>query len=274
MITRIENKFIDKSSVITIARIMSLFNCNLSEGCEILNNYLKQRTTINTHLNIISRNNLIDLGNVKRINGNLNIVNSDIQNLGQLSVVIGDVAISNTLITNTGKLKYCESLYINSDNFTEIKSHLTEIIGNLTLYQTSIKNLNNIRLVGGNVNLIDNNNLTSLGKLEKVFKDIKIVNCNNLVSLDNLSTVEGNLDIRKADLISFGDLIDLRGFMIVLKSKVLVSQSNLEILDLGLLKNSFPNLPNCQLVKVPKIDNLRDINMIIINDDDVNTKIF
>ena len=81
----------------------------------------------------------------------------------------------------------------------------------LSLYNSYITSLGNLRSVNGYLNLYSCENLTSLGNLKSVngFLDLNV--CKNLTSLGNLQTVNRDLTLMYTNITSLGNLQSVGG---------------------------------------------------------------
>jgi hypothetical protein len=268
MLDKIENKFIDRLDNIDMMTISNKFDCKHNEVGGILTDYFARRKGFIGNIDLTGINRIKSLGTIRRIDGDLRVMYSDFNDLGDLRVVNGGVTFRNTDIVSTGKLIYCNGLNIYGMKFKEIKK-LTEVSGDLLIYSTSIETLGGITAISGRLKFSQNSNLTSLGDIREVNGDVVIDKCDELNSLGVLKRIGGCLDVRTAKLESFGNLTNLDGFVVALKSKVgNLYESDLDIVDFEPLKTIFHGFPNCMHLKVPKIDNLKDFDMLVINDDD------
>lgn len=274
MLDRIENKLIDKLDSIDLMSIVDLFDCKYNDVDDIINNYFAKRTSFKGEVNLTGISNVKNLGKLKRIDGNLTAHYSGLEDLSNLKVVNGDVSIRYSPLESTGKLIYCNSLYVNGSHFKEIKK-LTEVNKDVTLLFTSIETLNKLELIGGSLNLSNNKELASTGNVRGIYGTLTISSCPKLTTLGSIEHISGCLDVRNAALQSFGSLIRLDGFAIALKSKVKnLYESDLKILDLSPLTSIFTTMPKAMHLQVPRIDNLKDFGMIVIDDGLDNDNIF
>lgn len=144
---------------------------------------------INGDLNIHEKYNLYGtiqynwiktLGRISKINGNLYIAN-EIENLGNLEIVNGDVSFSNHIyqykLESLSPLKKIKGDLYLKNTHTSLGT-LEEVSGNLNLRKTTVRDLGNLKIVGGNVLIsksekdnYDFSNIIVKGKI-KYFNDI------------------------------------------------------------------------------------------------------
>jgi len=106
------------------------------------------------------------------IGGDLNLSDTSIESLGNLTSVEGDLFLYNTSIEFLGDLTSVGGdLYLHD---TPIKSlgNLQSVGGDLDLQNTSIKSLENLTSVGGYLDLLYGTPIESLGNLESVGGDL------------------------------------------------------------------------------------------------------
>ena len=77
-------------------------------------------------VNLYWRLNITNLGNLVRVDGNLNTYKSSIQSLGNLEYVDGYLDLRETPIKSLGKLKYVDGRIILSSNHQIPKEQLTK----------------------------------------------------------------------------------------------------------------------------------------------------
>ena len=112
--------------------------------------------------------------------GNLDLLNTNISDLGNLKSVEGWINLSNAKITSLGNLEKVE--------------------GHLDLSGTKITSLGNLEYVGLALDLEYCKNLTSLGNLKYVGGWIDLYNCKNLTSLGNLESVGGWIQLNNTKI--------------------------------------------------------------------------
>ena len=113
------------------------------------------------------------------ITDDLNLYESDIKSLGNLTSVGGDLYLDNTKIESLG--------------------NLTSVGGNLILSDTKIESLGNLTSVGGGLYL-RGSEIESLGNLTSVGGRLDLFNT-RIESLGNLTSVGGNLGLRRTPLL-------------------------------------------------------------------------
>ena len=122
-----------------------------NEDWDLLQQFLDRRGNpryeIVGDVNLYNRQDIIDLGNLVRVDGFLGLHGTSIQSLGNLKYVAGDLFLHNTPIQSLG--------------------NLVRVDGDLDLRRSSIQSLENLQYVGGNLNLFDTS-IESLGNLEYV----------------------------------------------------------------------------------------------------------
>ena len=115
------------------------------------------------------------------------------------------------------------SIYGNLEVFdSSVKSldKLTYVTGDVFLSKTMIESLGNLKYVGGNLEITHNDNLQSLGNLEDVGGDISLTSSPNIESLGNLKTVGGYFYMYGTQIQSFGNLKSVGGNMSLKKSSM------------------------------------------------------
>ena len=111
---------------------LSLFNNDWESLQKFLNKKGNPKYSIGGNLNL--RNSQIEsLGNLTSVGGFLDLGNTPIESLGNLTSVVGDLNLRNSQIESLGKL--------------------TSVGGFLNLKNTPIKSLGNLTSVGGSLNL-------------------------------------------------------------------------------------------------------------------------
>lgn len=243
-----------------------VFDCNETEAGELLTNYFKSRKHITGTVDIFSIPNIQSLYEVKRIDGDLIAVHNNMGDLGNLSVVHGSVEIGQQPLDSLGKLTYCAGLTVYDTQLEKIP-RLGEINGNTKIGTSPLKDLGVLNLIGGNLKLLSLPNFEDMGRMSSVFGDVVINQCPNLKTLGSMISVGGSLDLRESDIFDFGKLNDIGGFVITKKSKMPDIPASLEVIDLEGLKIIKHNFPKCELVKIPKMDNLKDFGLIVIDDE-------
>jgi len=266
MFDRIENKLIDKLDNINVTSVSRLFDCKTSEVGDTLINYFNKREYFTGNINLNGILGVKSMGKLKRIDGNLSVGASDIEDFGDLKTVEGDIRVSQCRIETTSKLSYCRSLYIETTSFEKF-NNLVEINGDLFLFGTKVESLNNIQLINGKLNLLLNNKLSSLGDLREVSGDVIISGCKSLNSLGRLYHINGSLDLRLSELSSFGALCELGGYVVTFKSKLIdLYGTELDILDFKKLGGVFPDMEKIMYVNVPEKGNLKNFGVVVIGD--------
>ena len=128
-----------------------------NEDWNLLQQFLERRGNpryeIVGDVELSKRKDISDLGNLVRVDGDLNLVFSSIQSLGNLKYVAGDLFLHNTPIQSLG--------------------NLVRVDGDLDLRRSSIQSLENLQYVGGNLNLV-RTPIKSLGNLEYIGEEIWI----------------------------------------------------------------------------------------------------
>jgi hypothetical protein len=135
------------------------------------------------------------------IGGDLNLSNTLIESLGNLTSVEGDLFLYNTSIESLGNLNSVGGdLYLH-DTPIESLGNLISVGGDLDLQNTSIKSLENLISVGGYLDLLYGTPIESLGNLESVGGDLYLYD----TPLSKNNTEE---DIRK--MVNVGGEIHLK----------------------------------------------------------------
>ena len=157
---------------------------------------------INGDLNLNSCENLISLGNLTEVKGDLHCV-TNIASLDKLTKVGGTLFVMFSKIKTLGNLKTVGCL-----DFQE----------NLRL-----KNTRDLEFVGGDCWLKYCRNLETLNKLYQVDGDLYLYGCELLESLGRLKFVKGDLDLR--DCINIKSL----GFLKSVGGKIHLNNSGISI---------------------------------------------
>ena len=111
----------------------------------------------NVELNF--RYDIITLGNLVRVDGNLDLIGCQIKSLGNLEYVGGNLNLPHSSIQSLGNLEYVgKGLYLHD---TQIQSlgNLGYVGGYLNLRYTTIKSLGNLEYVGGIIYLSTNHQI-------------------------------------------------------------------------------------------------------------------
>lgn len=268
MLDRIENKLIDRLDNIDLMAITDLFDCKIDDVGPILTQYFEKRDYFKGNIDLMGVRDCLSLGKLKRVDGNLTVGYSNIEDLGNLKIVKGRLMILQCRIESSGKLLHCGGLVIHDKVFKTI-NRLTEVNGDVELSGTNITTLNDLQLIGGSMILNSNSELNNFGNIRDIDGDLVISDCAKLQDLGKLYHIGGSLDVRDAKLVSFGLLTEIGGFVIALKSNVRnLYKSGLDILDLSPLVKIFNYMPKFMHLTVPKIDKLKNFGMIVIDDDD------
>jgi hypothetical protein len=97
----------------------------------------------------------ISLGNIKKINGHLNLDNDNLSDLGELRIVKSDIWIRSEFSKLISLFKLEEvggDLLINGSNISDL-GKLKRVNGKVNLRDTKISDLNQLRFVGGDLYL-------------------------------------------------------------------------------------------------------------------------
>jgi hypothetical protein len=165
------------------------------------------------------------LGKLKRVGRNLDLYYSQIEDLGDLEEVRGSLGLSNTPIKSLGKLKRLGGSLDLYYSQIEDLGDLEEVRGSLGLNNTPIKSLGKLKRVGEYLHL-SNSKIEDLGDLEEVRLDLYLNNT-PIKSLGKLKRVGRNLDLYYSKIEDLGDLEEVRGVLYL---------SNTPIKSLGKLK--------------------------------------
>ena len=129
----------------------TVFNNNWDQLQQFLERKGNPRYELVGNVDLNNRKDIIDLGNLVRVYGDLRLFGSSIQSLGKLEYVGGELDLYYTPIKSLKNLKH--------------------VGGNLSLENTSIKFLKNLEYVGGDLDLMVTP-IQSLGNLEYVVGEI------------------------------------------------------------------------------------------------------
>jgi hypothetical protein len=168
----------------------------VNEDWNFLQKYLKAignpRYIIVGDVDLLSRKDISDLGNLVGVDGDLNLRYSSIESLGELEYVGEDLLLSTCKnIKTLGKLK--------------------KVIGDLWLSQSSIESLGELEFVGGALSLW---------------------NCQKIKTLGKLKRVEGDLDLEFSPIESLGELEFVGNILHVKYSKISYSElDSVEVVD-------------------------------------------
>jgi hypothetical protein len=130
-------------------------------------------------VNLRSRHDISDLGNLVGVEGELDLYDSSIESLGDLEFVGYLTLWRCKNIKTLGKLKKVE--------------------GDLNLRYSSIESLGELQFVNGRFSLFGCKNIKTLGKLKKVEGGLNL-NYSSIESLGELEFVEGDLWIAGANI--------------------------------------------------------------------------
>jgi hypothetical protein len=160
------------------------------EDWNLLQQFLKikgnPRYIIVGDVDLHSRQDISDLGNLVGVEGNLYLYDSLIESLGELEYVVGELnLIKCSNIKTLGKLKKVE--------------------GDLRLGKSSIQVLGNLKKVDGNL-WLNNSSIESLSNLEEVGRFFSLYNCKNIKTLGKLKRVGFSLDLGLSSIESLGEL--------------------------------------------------------------------
>jgi hypothetical protein len=155
------------------------------------------------------RNTIIkSLGKLKKVGMNLDLLSSQIEDLGDLEEVGGNLNLQNTLIKSLGKLKRV-GWYLNlSGSQIEDLGDLEEVGMDLDLTDTPIKSLGKLKRVGGDLNL-SGSQIEDLGDLEEVGWNLNLTDT-PIKSLGKLKRVGGYLFLSYSQIEDLGDLEEVR----------------------------------------------------------------
>jgi small nuclear ribonucleoprotein (snRNP)-like protein len=156
----------------------------VKEDWNLLQQFLKMkgnpRYIIVGDVDLHSRQDISDLGNLVGVEGYLNLFNSHIESLGELEYVAGDLTLYDCYYIKTlGKLK--------------------KVDGFFNLFNSHIESLGELEYVGDDLNLELCKKIKALGKLKKVDRSL-YVSESSIKSLGELEYVGNNLWIRNANI--------------------------------------------------------------------------
>lgn len=115
------------------------------------------------------------------INWDLNIRKSTLETLCNVKIVNGELDLWN-----------CKNLVDLGD--------LERVVGTITAEETNITSLGKLKIVRGNVFLINCVNLTSLGNLQIVYGYLNLYGCKNLKDFGKLKAVIGKISIGQSGI--------------------------------------------------------------------------
>jgi hypothetical protein len=131
-------------------------------------------------VNLRERKDISDLGNLVGVEGDLKLVMSSIELLGELEFVDGDL-----------KSYLCKNI--------KTLGKLKKVVGYLDLSSSSIESLGELEFVDGDLNLFKCQNITTLGKLKKVEGNLNL-RYSSIESLGDLQFVGGNLWLKNINI--------------------------------------------------------------------------
>jgi hypothetical protein len=144
------------------------------------------------------------LGKLKKVSGNLNLSNSQIEDLGDLEEVGGYLDLKNTPIKSLEKLKRVgRDLYLSNSQIEDL-GDLEEVRWYLFLENTPIKSLGKLKKVGGSLYL-SNSQIENLGDLEEIEGILALYNT-PIKSLGKLKRVGESLFLSNSQIEDLGDL--------------------------------------------------------------------
>jgi hypothetical protein len=189
------------------------------------------------------------LGNLTSVEGNLDLRETPIESLGNLTSVGGDLYLLRTPIESLGNLQSVGGDLALGDTPIESLGNLTSVGGDLNLSDTSIESLGNLTSVGNSLNL-RNTPIKSLGNLQSVGGSLDLLRT-QIESLGNLQSVGGFLDLRRTQVKSLGNLTSV-GSYLDLRGTQIKSLGNLTSVGgiLGLSNTPIESLGNLQSVGV------------------------
>jgi hypothetical protein len=160
------------------------------EDWNLLQQFLKikgnPRYIIVGDVDLHSRQDISDLGNLVGVEGDLWLNRSSVESLGELEFVDGELnLIKCSNIKTLGKLK--------------------KVDGDLRLGKSSIQVLGNLKKVDGNL-WLNNSSIESLSNLEEVGRFFSLYNCKNIKTLGKLKRVGFSLDLGLSSIESLGEL--------------------------------------------------------------------
>jgi hypothetical protein len=157
------------------------------------------------------------LGKLKRVDGYLDLSNSQIEDLGDLEEVGWILYLKNTPIKSLGKLKRVGgSLYLYNSQIEDL-GNLEEVRGDLHLENTPIKSLGKLKRVGGSLDL-SNSQIEDLGDLEEVGLSLHLENT-PIKSLGKLKRVGGSLYLYNSQIEDLGNLEEVGGRIYISKKQ-------------------------------------------------------
>ena len=118
-------------------------------------------------VNLRNRKNIFNLGNLVRVDGDLDLFKSSIQSLESLEYVAKSLNLTYTPIQSLGNLKYVGGYLDLIGSSIQSLGNLEYVGGTLHLHDTPIQSLGALEYVGGYLRL-DGTSIKSLGNLNNV----------------------------------------------------------------------------------------------------------
>lgn len=267
MILRVEDEIMKSLHSINTLYVKMEFGCTDAEAEEYIRRHLNKFRVIEQSLDLNFTTTITDLGIVEEVKGNLSCGWSEVETLGKLRRVDGSLYIYKSKITSLGKLEKCKSITISDTPITNI-GRIETVGGDVSLIETELAHLGNLKGVAGNLTLMRNPKLKTLSKLQYVAGNMSVSGSGG-DSMEEVEEVGGNLDLRDSKIFKFSKLKAIGGFMIAKKSQTNINldETDLEVINLNMLCNTFKHFPkNMIVMKVPKIDQLRNFKLIIEDD--------
>ena len=106
------------------------------------------------------RKDIFNLGNLVRVDGNLDLIGCQIKSLGNLEYVGGYLDLHDSSIQSLGNLEYVgKGLYLH-DTPIQSLGNLEYVGGHLSLYKTPIQSFGNLQYVGDIIILSEDHQIT------------------------------------------------------------------------------------------------------------------
>jgi len=194
---------------------------------------------------------------VIEIDGNLDLINTNVMSLGNLESVSGyvDLRYCDSLI-DLGKLKKVGGSLDLSKTKIDNLGNLEYVGHYLQLSESKIEDLSVLKFVGGDVNLWGVKNFKSIGDLEEVGGYLTLSDT-KIKSLNNLRKVGKYLDLDFTNIKTLGYLEYVGGNLYISYCNELESFGELKYVGGGL---SMRNTPLSKIMSVEEIKNKIEVN--------------
>jgi hypothetical protein len=177
---------------------------------------------------------------VIEIDGNLDLINTNVMSLGNLESVSGyvDLRYCDSLI-DLGKLKKVGGSLDLSKTKIDNLGNLEEVRIYLDVSESLIEDFGKLIKVGGHINLWGTKNFKSLGNLEEVGGYLYAADT-QIKSLENLKTIGGYLDISNTEIKTLGSLEEVGGNLTIAWCQELDSFGKLKYVGAGISMRKTP----------------------------------